>query len=530
MPNDSTSVSLLSPTHSSASGGSLGQIADRQNNGSAKSTTPFDSVFKKTAHQSTAETSFTSTKTSSTTGLRANSDPMLNQNLGDAPKNDLQRLIMFVQGGELEELAEQAGESLKILSMDAESMEFEVLLPDGSISTVQVNAENVLLDEGQLNAMATQLNATSSELDSELLVDTLPTDTSLQVDQSSLVTAIKQPVQNGGLQIDLPEITLSDEGRADGANSDLQTLQNLVQVAGHQRKPMVAEDGQSQQSADTLATGLIDTAPVIPVVVPPEHAKEVLFSAPLSVNKGPGKGGLNLSDGKPAAFAIGAAQASNLDGSDLGSSQTIVLSSESTTREVLSAPQLMQRFLQMSASQTVQMSADVEPPSLTEGQASLPSPSLFTAELRHLPGRVQVPVEMQFSNPRWSAAVAEKAALLVSQNISRADLQLDPPELGPLQVRIQVHHDQAVVNFVSANPQVREALDMSMVRLRELLQDQGLQLLDSSVSDHGQGQHSRDQQESEGRSAGLNPVQGELSEDPKMSVQLAVTSGIDQFV
>ena len=92
-------------------------------------------------------------------------------------------------------------------------------------------------------------------------------------------------------------------------------------------------------------------------------------------------------------------------------------------------------------------------------------------------------LQMAFGNAQWSEALAERAAWLASQQIHSAELQLDPPELGPLQVRISVHQDQAVVSFVSANPQVRDALDQSMARLRELLQDQGMQLMDAGVSD-----------------------------------------------
>lgn len=93
-------------------------------------------------------------------------------------------------------------------------------------------------------------------------------------------------------------------------------------------------------------------------------------------------------------------------------------------------------------------------------------------------------VQVSFGHARWAEAVTERAAWLMGQQIHSAELQLDPPELGPLQVRISVHQDQAVVSFVSNNPQVRDALDQSMMRLRELLQEHGMQLVDAGVSDH----------------------------------------------
>jgi hypothetical protein len=112
--------------------------------------------------------------------------------------------------------------------------------------------------------------------------------------------------------------------------------------------------------------------------------------------------------------------------------------------------------------------------------ASAPGPAV--ADISNT-GRIAIPLNLSLGNPQWSEALAERAGWLAHQRIHTADMQLDPPELGPLQIKISVHQDQAVVSFVSANPQVRDLLDQNLVRLRELLQEQGLQLMDAGVSD-----------------------------------------------
>jgi len=70
-----------------------------------------------------------------------------------------------------------------------------------------------------------------------------------------------------------------------------------------------------------------------------------------------------------------------------------------------------------------------------------------------------------------------------SQNLKSAEIQLDPAELGRLEVRISVNQDQSQVTFASPHAGVREALDSQMHRLRELFAQQGMNQPDVNVSD-----------------------------------------------
>ena len=83
----------------------------------------------------------------------------------------------------------------------------------------------------------------------------------------------------------------------------------------------------------------------------------------------------------------------------------------------------------------------------------------------------------------WGEAVVDRVMLLSSQNLKSAEIQLDPAELGRLEVRISVNQEQTQVTFASANAGVREALEGQMHRLREMFTQQGMNLLDVNVSD-----------------------------------------------
>ncbi len=97
----------------------------------------------------------------------------------------------------------------------------------------------------------------------------------------------------------------------------------------------------------------------------------------------------------------------------------------------------------------------------------------------------------------WSEAVVDRVMWLSSQNLKSAEIQLDPQELGRLEVRIHMNQDQTQVTFASPNAGVRDALEGQMHRLRDMFSQQGMNQLDVNVSDQSlnrgwQGQQSND--------------------------------------
>ena len=90
---------------------------------------------------------------------------------------------------------------------------------------------------------------------------------------------------------------------------------------------------------------------------------------------------------------------------------------------------------------------------------------------------------LPISHPQWGAQFEQRMSWLVGQNISRAEIHLNPPELGALQVRIDQRQDTILVFIVSQNATTRELLESNASRLKELFSDHGLELLDVEVDD-----------------------------------------------
>ncbi len=93
---------------------------------------------------------------------------------------------------------------------------------------------------------------------------------------------------------------------------------------------------------------------------------------------------------------------------------------------------------------------------------------------------VQYPVQ----HPEWGKAVGESIRMFVNQNLQSAEIKLNPPQLGPIDVRINVNQDQATVVISAQHGVVREALDAALPRLRDMLTEQGFSQVDVNVSQH----------------------------------------------
>ncbi|MCF6440384.1 flagellar hook-length control protein FliK [Pseudoalteromonas luteoviolacea] len=81
----------------------------------------------------------------------------------------------------------------------------------------------------------------------------------------------------------------------------------------------------------------------------------------------------------------------------------------------------------------------------------------------------------------------EKVNMMINLNNQEAEIRLDPAELGSMQIRIRSDAEQAQINFVVQNQQAKELLEESMPKLKEMLEEQGIQLGDSSIEQQSEG-------------------------------------------
>jgi flagellar hook-length control protein FliK len=82
----------------------------------------------------------------------------------------------------------------------------------------------------------------------------------------------------------------------------------------------------------------------------------------------------------------------------------------------------------------------------------------------------------------FGQGVANQVATMVGSNISSAKLSVNPPALGPIEVRIDVQGDHAQVLMTSHSAVTRDALQASTPKLREMLTSQGFGQVSVDIS------------------------------------------------
>ncbi|WP_019530398.1 flagellar hook-length control protein FliK [Dasania marina] len=134
----------------------------------------------------------------------------------------------------------------------------------------------------------------------------------------------------------------------------------------------------------------------------------------------------------------------------------------------------------------------------------------------------------------WGDTVMQRVMWMSSQQIHSAEIQLDPPELGSLMVKINTSQEQTTVNFISPHAAVRDALDQNLPKLRELMAEQGVDMVDVDVSEHpGHDKAEQGDDGGEGAQAGLLAQQGDeamTNDQPGTQPQLQDIGLINAYV
>jgi flagellar hook-length control protein FliK len=92
----------------------------------------------------------------------------------------------------------------------------------------------------------------------------------------------------------------------------------------------------------------------------------------------------------------------------------------------------------------------------------------------------------------WTEEFSQKITWMGTQQNQVAELHLNPPNLGPLDVVLKISDNQATALFTSPHSAVREAVENALPRLREILADSGITLGNTMVSDQSPRDRSAD--------------------------------------
>ncbi len=83
---------------------------------------------------------------------------------------------------------------------------------------------------------------------------------------------------------------------------------------------------------------------------------------------------------------------------------------------------------------------------------------------------------------QFGQGVADRVSLMMDGNLTSAKLQVNPPALGPIEVRIALQGGHAQVWLSSHSAVTRDALELSSPKLREMLGSQGFSQVSVDIS------------------------------------------------
>ncbi len=92
------------------------------------------------------------------------------------------------------------------------------------------------------------------------------------------------------------------------------------------------------------------------------------------------------------------------------------------------------------------------------------------------------PITVPMGEEAWGQAMGERIMWMMGKGIQGASIRINPPELGPIQVQLSVKNDQASVHMLVQHGVVKEALDASIPRLRDMLHESNMHLVNVDVS------------------------------------------------
>jgi len=98
--------------------------------------------------------------------------------------------------------------------------------------------------------------------------------------------------------------------------------------------------------------------------------------------------------------------------------------------------------------------------------------------------RPTLQLETPMGTSRWGQDFGQRVQWVVNQSMSGAQIRLNPHNMGPVEVRVQMQNDQVTLSFTAQHGATREAIEAALPRLREMFSEQNIDMADVDISQH----------------------------------------------
>jgi flagellar hook-length control protein FliK len=339
-------------------------------------------------------------------------------------------------------------------------------------------------------------------------------------------------------------------------NSDQLPLltQSLPVNPSLQKKPVNSKDQQPQQTVDPLAAALA-AATIQPAQ--PQTLANVAIKTPLQVSSSANQEQTQSADSLQSVNNI-QTQSQTVE----VAASTSPVGAESTANQSTFSEEIAKAGIKLnqgaSSADTTQINtmpvsaAALNDATITSQSTNSPSTeqnantilnNLSTLNQAVSSGTTaQAPamtMTQNLTHPEWNNELGQKLIWMHTQNIPSAEIKINPPDLGPLSIKIDVdQNQQTTVSFITQHSEVKDAIEAAIPKLREMLNGQQLSLLDVNVSQQQTDQRQTSSffqaanQQGQGNQSGQNAQSGSdnnlsiSSDDDIESGQAVVSNGL----
>lgn len=165
------------------------------------------------------------------------------------------------------------------------------------------------------------------------------------------------------------------------------------------------------------------------------------------------------------------------------------------------------------ASETLTQTANLAGESLAPGSGSQQTFSAALAAQHAAAGSESAKaappnIDTPLQNPNWGKSFGEGVVWMAKNDQQSAQININPPQLGPLQITLHLNGDQASAVFASPHAEVRQAIQDAMPQLRDMLAASGINLGQADVGSQGStaGREFAAQQGNQNRSGDENAI------------------------
>lgn len=146
------------------------------------------------------------------------------------------------------------------------------------------------------------------------------------------------------------------------------------------------------------------------------------------------------------------------------------------------------------------------------------------------PASASATVPTPVGDPGFHEDLAAQVSVFARAGLSKAELHLNPAELGPVSVHIMMNGDQARVDFGADRAQTRQAIEAGWAELATSLKDAGFTLSGGGVSEQAQRQAAERQATPQGPRSGRAVAVDDVPAASIVAARPRAGSALDLYV